>query len=91
MSHVEQVGCKALWSVSGSFVTEPFAYIAKVGESFKVEDVEDGPLGWRRTFDDAVALIDQHADRRAAEEIAHNARVLAAIAELDAPATERAA
>lgn len=83
MSHVEQVGCKALWAVSDSFVTEPFAYISKVGDAFKAEDVEDGPLGWRRTFDDAVALVGQHADRRAAEEIAHNARVLAAMCETD--------
>jgi hypothetical protein len=83
VSHVEQVGCKALWSVSASFVTEPFAYISKVGESFKVEDVEDGPLGWRRTLDDAIALADRDTERCQAEQEAHNDRVLAEIAGLD--------
>lgn len=91
MSHVEQVGCKALWAVSDSFVTEPFAYISKMGESFKVEDVEEGPLGWRRTLDDAIELADRDTARCQAEQDAHNARVLAAIAELDAPVSERAA
>lgn len=83
MSHVEQVGCKALWSVSASFVTEPFAYISKVGDAFKVEDVEDGPLGWRRTLDDAIELADRDTARCQAEQDAHNARVLAAMTEED--------
>lgn len=86
MSHVEQVGAKRLWSVHSSSVVEPFAYIAQVDGTYRVEDVEDGDLGSRRTFDEAVALAERHNAAAAVEENAHTDRVLDIIA-----AEERAA
>lgn len=86
MSHVEQVGTKLLWSVHSSFVLEPFAHVAQVDGTYRVEDVEDGSLGSRRSLDEAVALAERHNADATAEEAAHTGRVLAIIG-----AEERAA
>lgn len=85
MSVVWQIGCKPLWAVA-SFDgdPEPFAHISEWGGVFRVEDVDDGPLGSRRTLAEAVALVDQHNADLAAEEAAHAVRVNAVIATQDA-------
>jgi hypothetical protein len=85
MSHIEQVNA-GLWSAHSSRATEPFAYISQMGETWRVEDVDDGPLGSRRTFDAALALVERHVAQGEIEQAEHNARVLAIIADLDGAA-----
>lgn len=84
MTAVWQPSSAPMWAVGGFYQDpEPFAYITQWGGTFQVEDVEDGPLGSRRTLDDAVALVEQHSADAASNQAARNQRVLAAIAELD--------
>jgi len=84
VSAVWQPSTAPLWAVGGFYQDpEPFVYITQRGGTFQAEDVQDGPLGCRRTLEDAVALVEQHTARAAAEEAEHNVRVLAAIATLD--------
>jgi hypothetical protein len=85
MSIVWQIGCEPLWAV-GSFYgdPEPFAHISEWNGSFQAEDVDDGPLGSRRTLAEAVALVDQHNADLAIQQAAHTVRVNAVIATQDA-------